>query len=120
MQRVLCQEFGRAPTRGGVMRSTVMVTLLLAAVIASSATGQQPDPIGIEFRVNTYTTGPQVRSRIVHQPDGGFVVVWESLGSPGTDASSYSIQGRRYDSAGTAQGGSSAPCRGATTPQARA
>jgi hypothetical protein len=40
-------------------------------------------------------------------PDGagGFVVVWSSNGSSGTDTDSTSVQGQRYDSAGTAVGG---------------
>jgi hypothetical protein len=36
--------------------------------------------------------------------DGDFVVVWHSLGSGGTDTSDFSVQGQRYDAAGSAQG----------------
>src|SRR5207245_6813289 len=36
---------------------------------------------------------------------GDFVVVWESGGSAGSDTSGLSIQGQRYDSAGTPVGG---------------
>ena len=38
-------------------------------------------------------------------PDGDFVVVWQSQGSFGTDASNFSIQGQRYASNGSPQGG---------------
>ena len=62
-------------------------------------------PLGAEFQVNVLTTGAQLRPAVASQPGGEFVVVWESVGSSGTDSSDYSIQGRRFDSAGSAQGG---------------
>ncbi len=37
--------------------------------------------------------------------DGDFVVVWDSVGSGGTDASLDSVQGQRYASSGSAIGG---------------
>ncbi|GMU63765.1 MAG: hypothetical protein AMXMBFR36_00390 [Acidobacteriota bacterium] len=54
------------------------------------------EPVGTEFQVNTYTTNNQYSPAIAAEADGGFVVVWESLGSPGNDSSEWSIQGRRY------------------------
>jgi hypothetical protein len=62
-------------------------------------------PQGGQFQVNAYTTGSQRMPSLATAPDGSFVVVWASGGSPGADTSSYSIQGRRYDSAGAPQGG---------------
>jgi hypothetical protein len=61
-------------------------------------------PAGAEFQVNTYTTAGQYNPSAAATPDGDFVVVWTSLGSPGTDTSSYSVQGRRHSSGGAAQG----------------
>jgi hypothetical protein len=52
-------------------------------------------PLGSEFQVNTYTTDTE-QSPAVAAGDDGFVVVWTSDGSPGTDGSSYSVQARRY------------------------
>ena len=57
-----------------------------------------------EFQVNTYTTGYQVQPAVAARADGGFVVVWESAGSYGTDTSNSSVQGQRYASDGTAEG----------------
>ncbi len=57
-----------------------------------------------QFQVNTYTTSTQYRPRVAAASDGGFVVVWASDGSSGTDSSGNSIQGQRYASDGSAQG----------------
>jgi hypothetical protein len=75
---------------------------LLCAALPVGA--QTPVPAGAEFQVNSYTTGYQRRSAVAAAPDGGFVVVWDSPGSFGTDTSSYSVQGQRYASDGSAQG----------------
>ena len=58
-----------------------------------------------EFQVNTYTTSYQYDPAVAMDADGDFVVVWESVGSSGTDSDSYSIQAQRYNSSGVAQGG---------------
>ncbi|HXK22359.1 MAG TPA: hypothetical protein VMS55_06730, partial [Myxococcota bacterium] len=62
-------------------------------------------PLGGEFQVNTYTTGDQVSRSVATNAQGDFVVVWTSEGSSGGDTSETSIQGQRYSSSGTAQGG---------------
>ncbi len=56
----------------------------------------------IEFRVNTYTTGTQWLSAAAMDASGDFVIVWQSTGE---DGSGYGVYGRRYNAAGTAQGG---------------
>jgi hypothetical protein len=73
--------------------------------ISSTAVGAQTVPIGAEFQVNTYTDRGQIRPAVASDPAGNFVVVWQSYGSNGTDTSSFSIQGQRYDSDGAAAGG---------------
>ncbi|HVN37381.1 MAG TPA: hypothetical protein VMW19_04305 [Myxococcota bacterium] len=60
--------------------------------------------LGGEFQINTYATSYQNSPDVTSEPDGGFVVVWQSNGSAGSDQSSYSIQGRRYASNGSAAG----------------
>ena len=60
--------------------------------------------VGSEFQVNTYTTSSQEFPAVAAQADGDFVVVWQSIGSPGSDTSAASVQGQRYDSAGSAVG----------------
>jgi hypothetical protein len=59
---------------------------------------------GPQFQVNTYTTSAQGVPSVSAEADGGFVVVWTSNGSSGTDTSEVSIQGQRYASNGSAEG----------------
>ncbi len=47
--------------------------------------------------MNSYTFDPQSFPAAAMDPHGDFVVVWESNESPGTDTSTVSIQGQRYD-----------------------
>jgi hypothetical protein len=61
-------------------------------------------PQGSQFQINTYTTSAQAHPAISLDSDGDFVVVWQSNGSSGGDTSGYSIQGQRYNAAGTPQG----------------
>jgi hypothetical protein len=61
-------------------------------------------PLGPEFRVNTLTTGHQLRPVVASAPGGGFVLLWQSAGSLGGDDSGMSLQARRFDAAGAALG----------------
>ncbi len=61
--------------------------------------------LGVEFQVNTYTTGTQYSASVSVAPAGDFVVVWKSFGSSGTDTYLSSIQGQRYASDGSTLGG---------------
>ncbi len=63
------------------------------------------DPLGEQFRVNSYTPDTQRLPSVAMAPGGDFVVVWESVGSDNGDSSSTSIQGQRYASNGDALGG---------------
>jgi hypothetical protein len=58
-------------------------------------------PLGPEFQVNTYTTGPQLFPAVASDALGDFVIVWQS-GSYGLgqDGDGAGIFGQRYDSAG--------------------
>lgn len=62
-------------------------------------------PLGDDFQVDTYTSG-ETKSlpAVAADAAGGFVVVWQSMGSSGNDSSLWSIQGRRYDSSGLPTG----------------
>ena len=62
-------------------------------------------PLGGEFQLNSYTTDLQFFPRIDHAPNGEFVVVWGSGGSPGDDNYGLSVVGRRFNSNGTPIGG---------------
>ncbi|MEJ2085366.1 MAG: hypothetical protein P8Y44_06775, partial [Acidobacteriota bacterium] len=61
-------------------------------------------PIGSEFQINSYTTDAQRSADVAIDTDGSFIVVWQSRGSFGSDASSYSIQGQRFGTAGIPTG----------------
>jgi hypothetical protein len=60
---------------------------------------------GAEFQINTATTGAQKYPSVAADADGDFIVVWPSFFSFGTDTSFQSIQGQRYASNGSTQGG---------------
>lgn len=57
-------------------------------------------PIGSQFQVNTYTTGPQDGPSVSMSPTGDFVVVWTS----GLHSAPRTIRGQRYASDGTSLG----------------
>ena len=76
--------------------------LLVAALLGVSAASAAPtEPVGSEFRVNSYTTGYQDRSSVAVAPDGSFVVVWASRDQYG---STRDVFARRFDSEGVALG----------------
>ncbi|NHZ73472.1 MAG: hypothetical protein GWP16_03265 [Nitrospirae bacterium] len=60
--------------------------------------------LGGEFQVNSYTTDSQYRPSVAMDTDGDFVVVWESLGSFGSDTFGKSVQGQRFAADGTPLG----------------
>ena len=58
-------------------------------------------PQGSEFQVNTYTTSDQSSPSVAMDPNGNFVVVWESYGQDGFNSGVF---GQRFDASGTPQG----------------
>jgi hypothetical protein len=60
------------------------------------------NPLGPEFRVNTYTTGIQNSASVAMDTDGDFVVSWSS---DGQDGSGYGIYAQKYNNTGTPVGG---------------
>jgi len=87
------------------MQSKVTVLLLSVVLVAVSVFAQQPVPVGSEFRVNSHVLENQIRPRVAHQPDGGFIVVWDSdeSGAGGTDTNGC-VLGQRYNSDGARVG----------------
>ena len=59
-------------------------------------------PLGIEFRVNTYTLGDQDTPDVVMDREGNFVIAWESTDQ---DGSADGVYARRYDRDGNPLGG---------------
>ncbi len=81
------------------MRAILWILLALGPAVVAAQ--QQA---GSEFQVNTYTTSGQYQPKVAPDGAGGFVVVWPSDGSSGTDSDNRSIQGQRYDSDGSPAG----------------
>jgi len=75
------------------------------AVLGSVPLAAQPNAVGGEFQVNTYTSSYQSGPAVAVGASGDFVVVWGSYESGATDTSAYSVQGQRFTSDGSAVGG---------------
>lgn len=58
-------------------------------------------PLGPEFQVNMYTTGPQISPSVAVDADGDVVVAWESY----IAGSFYDVYARTYNGVGTPIGG---------------
>ena len=76
-------------------------TLPLALILAPCAAWAQGNPIGPEFRVNTYLTSAQRSPSVASDASGNFVVVWTSYAQ---DGSSFGVFGQRFDSGGAPMG----------------
>jgi hypothetical protein len=59
------------------------------------------NPLGGEFRVNTYTQDDQMAPSIAMAADGHFVIAWESHNQ---DGNGWGVYAQRYDANGVAQG----------------
>ena len=80
------------------MRRVLFVLVVLVSV--PNAAWSQGNPLGPEFRVNTYTTGAQGFASAAADGSGNFVVAWTSR----QDASSYGTFGQRYSASGSTLG----------------
>jgi len=87
---------GMAAIRGG--GRLLVATLVLVPCTASPQGG---NPLGPEFRVNTYTTSYQSWPAVASDSSGNFVVVWHS---DTQDGSGFGIFGQRFDSTGATLG----------------
>lgn len=58
---------------------------------------------GAELQVNNYTASQQTQSNITGLVDGGFLIVWTSVGQNG-GVDNYNVYAQRYDASGVAQG----------------
>jgi len=71
-------------------------------VFGQRFSGASGAPLGPEFQVNTYATGPQRSASVAVDPNGGFLVVWEGQAST---EDGFGVFGQRYASTGTPLGG---------------
>lgn len=61
-------------------------------------------PLGDQFQVNLTTTGGQYVPSLFTEPEGGFLITWDSIGSAGGDSSGLSVQARSFDAEGVPRG----------------
>ena len=73
----------------------------IAAVLVPLSAWPQGNPLGPEFRVNTFTGDDQIRLNVASEPAGNFVVVWNSMGQDGFGGG---IFGQRFAVSGTPLG----------------
>jgi hypothetical protein len=83
------------------MRGAWFVFLVVLAGLPRAAWSQGGNPLGPEFRVNTYTTSEQRLPSIASDSAGNFVVVWQSLLQDGAEEGVF---GQRYASSGALLG----------------
>jgi hypothetical protein len=75
----------------------VPVLFFVALVSVPRPAWPQGNPLGPEFRVNTFTTSDQAYQAVASDPFGNFVVVWSSSRQ---DGSLGGVFGQRYASSG--------------------
>ncbi len=86
-------------------KEETLLAMVLVLLWVPAVYGQGAVAVGGEFQVNSYTAENQIGHSAALLADGGFVVMWSSNGSSGSDSSGYSIQGQRYAADGTPVGG---------------
>jgi hypothetical protein len=77
------------------------VPVVVVLGLVPCAAWPQGNPLGPEFRVNTYTTNLQLEAHVGADASGNFVVVWTSYGQ---EAVSTDVFGQRYTAGGGAAG----------------
>jgi hypothetical protein len=83
------------------MRLALFLALVGVAGLPQVGWSQGGDPLGPEFRVNTYTPNSQRVPSVGSDSSGNFVVVWSSYQQ---DGSSYGVFGQRFASSGVPMG----------------
>ena len=74
--------------------------LLVSLALVPRAAWTQGNPVGSEFRINTFSA-LQADARLAKDPAGRFVVVWHSYTQ---DGSKFGVFGQRYDDGGAPLG----------------
>jgi hypothetical protein len=69
------------------------LTCVAAILLVPGTASPQGNPLGPEFRVNTYVTGSQLYPSVASDSSGNFVVVWTDYGQ---DVSGAGVFGQRF------------------------
>src|SRR5438876_1099031 len=91
-------DLSTVPSRRRPMQ--VVLLLFAALTLIPCAAWSQGNPLGPEFRVNTYTTNDQTQPSVAADASGNFVVVWERQ----YGYFNRQIFGQRYASSGAPLG----------------
>ena len=84
--------------RVGLTTRTFLFAVLIALLLIPCPAIAQGNPLGPEFRVNTYTFNAQLGAAVATDPSGNFVVVWTSIQQqPGPAGGVY---GQRFAASG--------------------
>jgi len=80
----------------------LLPAVVVALTVLPVAVWSQGNPVGPEFRVNTYTTNQQSNPVVAADSAGNFVVVWRSLAQD--NGVGNGVFGQRYDGSGAPVG----------------
>ena len=83
------------------MRRVLFLVFIATALPPGAAYAQGGNPLGPEFRVNTFTTNIQMVPSVAGDSLGGFVVTWDSNEQDGENLGVY---GQRYSNGGAPLG----------------
>ncbi|MFC1786538.1 hypothetical protein ACFLY8_00675, partial [Halobacteriota archaeon] len=81
--------------------SILLAAILVLSTIPIAAVYAQPNTIGSEFQVNTYTYDQQSYPSAAMDADGNFVITWTSYGQDGSGSGIYA---QMYDISGSKVG----------------
>jgi hypothetical protein len=87
-------------SRLALVLAAAPIVFFVALLFVPSAAWAQGDPLGPEFRVNTYTTDDQRDLSVTADSSGNFVVVWQLV----SGGHGLGIFGQRYANSGTPLG----------------
>lgn len=89
---------GMSWSSSSTMLSIIAVMMSFLMLVAHTLLAQ---PVGPEFRVNTYSASNQSFADVAMDTTGNFVVVWSSFDQ---DGDNWGIYGQRYDNTGNPHG----------------
>src|SRR5437667_41289 len=99
-----------APAHRSLGSARIAAMMVLLGLLGEPAAASAASPNGVEFQVNTFTTGYQEFPSVATDSAGDFVVVWQFLGvvspiPPYPWIYEPHINGQRYDASGSPSGG---------------
>jgi hypothetical protein len=94
-------DLAATPDGGFIVVWTSWNQVITGADVYAQRYDAAGNPVGGEFRVNSYTTSSQYGPSVAADADGNFVVVWDSV----QDGDNFGVFGQRFDATGVRVGG---------------